>query len=482
MQTTTGRYLVCSYCSRPILILQWLFFVVGTMAFYGLDMLLNDNLDIMAWVWVGIGWMVFTFNLLFEHHLITVRDQFIPKGTLNSLQRSSNGEDRNSVSKESLESSVLLQTDETETEHLPAWCKVDLAHFMDVQRPRLSRLLVRGKPNRLQVSFWLDRHGQRFYLLILQMNLIFLGVYAALTLLAFLPIQKNKYGPFLFTIYVILATVSIPNPSTYNVTLLSPSLIFVLRHSILDPLSQVPGFYMIYQKKHLVATLAIVCSIGSYRKPQIVSDVLREKKTIRAVSTFIVISKMRQFAESLANASNGDGISIFIPLPVARPLSGQNHTSSLSSFTTFELAEVGKTFDMIDEDKSGFLTLDEFGAVFGRMGAHLTPQTLEAVVAQFDKDGNGQVARGEFLEWYSDQMLSEHLPPREQAKKLFRLFDSDSDGEITIGEFKNKVDALHLDFTVDDIGAIVNELDRARTGSVSAEEFEKLFEKYTSET
>lgn len=229
-----------------------------------------------------------------------------------------------------------------------------------------------------------------------------------------------------------------------------------------------------------MATLAIVCSIGSYRKPQIVSDVLREKKTIRAVSTFIVISKIRQFAESLAKASNGDGISVSTLFPVARPLSRQ-HAPSLS-FTTFELAEVGKTFDMIDEDRSGFLARDEFGAVFGRMGAHLTPQTLEAVVAQFDKDGDGQVTREDFLQWYSDQMSSECLPPREQAKRLFRIFDSDSNGEITIGEFKNKVDALHLEFTVDDIGAIVNELDRERTGSVSVEEFEKLFEKYTCET
>jgi hypothetical protein len=202
---------MCSDCSRPILILQWLFFVVGTIAFYGLDLLLNDNIDILAWIWVGIGWMVFLFNIFFEHHLIKVRAQFLPKDTLNSLQRSSNGGDRNSVSEESLESSMLLQTDETETEHLPAWCSVDLAHFMNVQRPWLSRLLVGGKPNRLQVFFWLDRHGQRFYLLILQMNLIFLGVYAALTLLAFLPKQKNKYGPFLFTIYVILATVSCPH-------------------------------------------------------------------------------------------------------------------------------------------------------------------------------------------------------------------------------------------------------------------------------
>jgi Ca2+-binding EF-hand superfamily protein len=180
---------------------------------------------------------------------------------------------------------------------------------------------------------------------------------------------------------------------------------------------------------------------------------------------------MRQFAESLTEASNGDSIPLSVPMPPSR----QHHTSS---FTTFELAEVGKTFDTIDEDGSGFLTRDEFGAVFGRMGAHLTPPVLEAVVAQFDEDGDGQVAREEFLQWYSDQMLLEDSTPSEQAKKLFELFDRDSNGEITIGEFKNKLDALHLDFTVDDIGAIVNELDRDRSGSVSLEEFENLFEKH----
>jgi hypothetical protein len=198
------------------LILQWLFFVVGTLAFYGLDLLLDDNIEVLAWIWVGIGWMVFIFNMFFEYHLIKLRAQFLPKDTLQSLQQSSTGRGRNSVSDESLESSMLLQTDETETEHLPAWCGVDLEHFVDVQRPWLSRRLVGGKPNRLQVSFWFDRHGQRFYLLILQMNLIFLGVYAALTLLAFLPVLKDKYGPFLFTVYVILATVSFPSPLTYN--------------------------------------------------------------------------------------------------------------------------------------------------------------------------------------------------------------------------------------------------------------------------
>jgi Ca2+-binding EF-hand superfamily protein len=248
--------------------------------------------------------------------------------------------------------------------------------------------------------------------------------------------------------------------------------LILLSCSILDPLLQVPGICITYQKKHIVATLAVLCSIGSYRKPQIVSDVLREKMTMCAVRTMIVICKMRQFAESTqAKASKSDSI----PIPVARPL-GKVHYSS--SFTQLELAEVGKTFDVIDEDRSGFLSQHEFCAVFGRMGAHLTPRTLEAVIAQLDEDGDGQVAREEFLQWYADQILSDVSSPSEQAKKLFELFDHDLNGEITIGEFENKLDALHLDFSVFDIGDIVHELDRDHSGTISVEEFEKLFEKY----
>jgi Ca2+-binding EF-hand superfamily protein len=82
------------------------------------------------------------------------------------------------------------------------------------------------------------------------------------------------------------------------------------------------------------------------------------------------------------------------------------------------------------------------------------------------------------LQWYTEQILSEHSSPHEQAKKLFELFDDDSNGEITIGEFKDKLDALNLDFSIDDVGAIVNELDKDRSGSVSLEEFETLFVKY----
>jgi hypothetical protein len=168
--------------------------------FYGLALLLEGNIEVLAWIWVGFGWGVFIFNIVFEHHLIRLRNIFIPKDTLQTL--SSEG----SIA---IETSSLLGTDETG--HLPKWCDVDLEHFMGVQRPWFVRMLVGGKPNRLQVSFWLDRRGQHFYLIIMQMNLIFLGVYASLTLQVFLPMLYNTYSLLLLTLYVVLAIVSSPN-------------------------------------------------------------------------------------------------------------------------------------------------------------------------------------------------------------------------------------------------------------------------------
>jgi Ca2+-binding EF-hand superfamily protein len=51
-------------------------------------------------------------------------------------------------------------------------------------------------------------------------------------------------------------------------------------------------------------------------------------------------------------------------------------------------------------------------------------------------------------------------------------------GHVTIGEFKRKLDALHAGLAVDDVGAIVQELDHDNTGHVGPEEFEQLTVKY----
>ena len=43
------------------------------------------------------------------------------------------------------------------------------------------------------------------------------------------------------------------------------------------------------------------------------------------------------------------------------------------------------------------------------------------------------------------------------------MFDENHSGEITLGEFKNKLDALNMGFTTDEIGAILDPLGNAGT-------------------
>ena len=58
------------------------------------------------------------------------------------------------------------------------------------------------------------------------------------------------------------------------------------------------------------------------------------------------------------------------------------------------------------------------------------------------------------------------------------MFDKDDAGEITIEEFKRKLDAFNVGFSIDEVGAIVNELDEDNSGTIGLHEFEDLLYKY----
>jgi Ca2+-binding EF-hand superfamily protein len=276
----------------------------------------------------------------------------------------------------------------------------------------------------------MDRRGPHFYIFLLQVNLIFLGIYAGLLLMTFLPFMYEEYSPSFFFIYLTLAAL--------------------------------PVVGVTYNKKQLVAALAQVCSVGSYRKPQIVSDVLREEKTYRVVRTFIILHKMRHAARMVHGLA-----------PRQPPRNGRD-----GSFSRLELYEVGKSFDALDTDKSGRITGAEFQALLARLGNDMTDEGFYRMMAILDTDRDGYVTRDEFLSWYASQAESDSLSLKERAKDLFGLFDQNKSGEITIGELKSKLDALQMGFSVDEVGAIVNELDHDRNGAVGEEEFEKMLKKY----
>lgn len=278
----------------------------------------------------------------------------------------------------------------------------------------------------------MDRHGPKYFTFLLQVNLIFAGIYAGLLLLEFIPFTYHEEPLSIFVLYTVL--------------------------------SVLPLFGILYNKRDIVALMTQVTSIGTYRKDQIVRDVLLEESTTRIVRTFLIIQRLRRVAER-GQPEHGDSLM----------------TPNRTSFSELEKAEVGHTFDAFDSDKSGSITKREFHELLARLGAKMEDHQFDLLVKSLDTDGDGYVTRDEFISWYQYQSEHDDITLHERAEDLFDMFDENKSGEITLGEFKTKLDALNMGFTTDEIGAILHVLDHDRSGSVSLEEVVELLHKFYPE-
>jgi calmodulin len=455
-----GRYLGINQGSLlgqvvEVSIITWAFFAFLTIVYYGYVILVNENVSVsttsivalllsvtyffliifiqtLAWSWVAMGWFVYLLNVVFERHLLYVRKMFLKKEYF-LIDRGDSQDHQKSYLDNSestrFDTDAIRYTDSS-NDSLPLWTDIDIDEFHHKGRSWIAKHLIGGKVSRHQAIYWLDRKGPKFYLLILQSNLLFLGIYSAMNFLGFCQYMYKEEPILIFLVYIILAA--------------TPLLANMLT------------------KQHTVAILSQVCCMGAYRRPNVVSDVLREDKTARIVRAFIIIYKMRRFA------MNADTAGYDRAAAATRRM----------QFDKVELKEVGKTIDSFDKNGDGTIDYSEFESLMKNLGAELSEDNLKRIINLLDEDGDGTVSREEFINWYAENAGDDDLSDSERAHFLFTMFDRDDAGEITIEEFKRKLDAFNVGFSIDEVGAIVNELDEDNSGTIGLHEFENLLYKY----
>jgi len=416
----------------------WVFFAAVAVFAFTIFIASGDNMVVLAWVWVALGWSALVFNINFEKHLAQVRAAFaslpkrgsILKGDLDEKDVS-NGESTYLI--------PLRGSDNGYDDLLPNWCKIDMDDYMDRKRSWFNKILNGpGIPERHQTLFWFEKKGPHFCMLIVQINLVFTGVYSAMLLLTFFGSMYDEASTAHFASFVVAAVL--------------------------------PVMVIMGNKKHLVALMAQVTCIGMFRRHPVISDVIREEKTHRAIRTFVVLCKMNHFAE------RGDWNHHKVKKRRSSIGGGIVHYSK--SFDKLEISEISKTFDTFDRSGDGQISTAEFEALMKKMGIPLEAETLHNMIAMFDTDGDGEVSKEEFLQWYADSMKEDDLSTKQKAHFLFRVFDNEGSGKITIAEFKDTLDALDIGFTFDEISDIVRELDHDGNGTIGEHEFEDLLLKY----
>lgn len=375
------------------------------------------------------------FNIHFEHHFILIRNALLPShlsfrssALLRKPQPTANGNQHTEVT------SLLDQEGFGLVGHdpsLPSWCNVDMAEYTKSRSWLKKFICGPNPPPSHHTLFWFERKGGKASVLILQLNLLGLGIYLAMLLLAFFPAIYKSHGIIMLVAYMII--------------------------------SMVPAVVIMLNKKRLVAIMSQTLCIGAHRNPPAVANVIREEKTARVVRSFIVLYKMHRAAKSC----------------VVEAKTGKTpHYTEI--FNANELVELGKTFDAFDKSGDGNISKSEFGGIMESLGVHMTDKELRQMVAMLDVDGDGEVSKEEFFQWYADQQQGsdDDLTVKERAHFLFDMFDADGSGEISVGEFKSTLDAFNIGFSVDEVGELVKELDEDGSGTIGVEEFEELLERY----
>jgi len=106
-------------------------------------------------------------------------------------------------------------------------------------------------------------------------------------------------------------------------------------------------------------------------------------------------------------------------------------------------------FDKYDKDKTGSISVKEFGHMCMELGTELSPEQLETAVRVMDKDGNGTIEYNEFAPWWQKEERMREVKRTEEelrflhdAFEKFVSFDKDSNGTIDREEFNEMHDYL----------------------------------------
>jgi len=431
-QFNFGKYLGATLVETlehvtDVSVYTWGIFALLTIGYYLIMVIVQGNMTILTWLWPTFGWMVYIGNSIFEAHLLVLRNK------LHAPPKPATGD--NNVA---TETDGLLSND-PHPSSLPTWCKTDMNKYMKARNRLVSFFLgsdVNVHPQ--QSLYWFDRVGPRVYMHILQINIIYTGLYVALLMLSFLKHIYEEQPLPIFFFYLIYSTL--------------------------------PIYGLVSSKERVVATLTQVRCVGIYRHPQHIANVMRQTKTMDVVRTFLVVSKLHKFAK-VADAKE-----------ITTKKGPQPSYKTL--FDAYEIKEIGKTFDKFDRDGSGNIDHQEFFDLMKNIDSTIEDERLRRMVASLDRDGDGSVDKEEFLQWYGEQMIAadanndgEKQSVRERAKDIFDLFDDDGNGNLSLSEFKAKLDVFG-DFTLDEIGELVTELDHDKSNQISVDEFEELIKRY----
>lgn len=149
--------------------------------------------------------------------------------------------------------------------------------------------------------------------------------------------------------------------------------------------------------------------------------------------------------------------------------------------------EIKEAFDLFDSNKSGSIDTEELKSALQSLGIDAKNQTLTNMIADIDKNNNGDIDFDEFIDMMTAvsikfllclQKMSDK-DTREDLEKVYQLFlgdDENADG-IEIKHLKRVAKELNENIKDDELNEMIIRADLNKDGKVSFEEFYNIMTK-----
>jgi len=143
--------------------------------------------------------------------------------------------------------------------------------------------------------------------------------------------------------------------------------------------------------------------------------------------------------------------------------------------TEDEIEEIKEAFDLFDTDGSGTIDPRELKTAMQSLGFEAKNQTIYQMVSDLDKDGSGAIDFDEFLDMMTARMSDKDT--KEDINKVFRLFDDDKTGLISIKNLRRVARELGETMTDEELMEMIERADSDGDGQVTAEDFYNIMTK-----
>ena len=145
--------------------------------------------------------------------------------------------------------------------------------------------------------------------------------------------------------------------------------------------------------------------------------------------------------------------------------------------TEDEIEEIKEAFDLFDTDGSGSIDPKELRAAMQSLGFEAKNQTIYQMITDLDKNKSGNIDFEEFLDMMTARISDKDT--REDINKVFRLFDDDTSGSITIRNLRRVARELGETMTDEELQEMVERADSNGDGAVSMDDFYNIMTKKT---